>query len=230
MYTAPMSDMHIIQKHIMRRLSENTCLRYADIQPEGVEGNQFSYHLRSLEKQSFIKRCKDGYQLTPKGMVFTGSVSFETFQPRIQPKIVTLVVCKNPEGKYLVYKRNRQPFIGAYGFPYGKIHMGERIEQAAKRELGEKTGVTAKLVKKGVMYLLVKNRDGETIAHTLFHIFLGSDIAGDPLSRTEYGNIHLKTEKELLTESPMPGVPEVLKIAKSKAPGIIFEEHEVVAA
>lgn len=227
MYTIYMS-MHIIQKHIMRKLTVNTCLRYADIQPEGVEGNQFSYHLKTLIQQKLIKRCPGGYTLTPDGMLYTSSVTFETFMVRSQAKVATLVICKNDHGEYLTYHRKRQPFIGMFGFPYGKIHMGETVEQAAMRELSEKTGISATLTHRAIMYLLVRDEDTHVIAHTMFHIFIGSDLRGTPIPQTGYGLITWKTEKELLKEKHMPGVVEVLKLIKSKKPGLLFEEHEIV--
>lgn len=222
--------MHIIQKHIMRKLTVNTCLRYADIQPEGVEGNQFSYHLKTLIKQKLIKRCQGGYTLTSEGMLYTSSVTFETFMVRSQAKVATLVICKNDRGEYLTYHRRRQPFIGMYGFPYGKIHMGERVEEAALRELAEKTGISATLTQRAIMYLLVKNDEGEVTAHTMFHIFTGENLKGTVMPETGYGQISWKSEKDLVKVNPMPGVLEVLKLIKSKKPGLLFEEHEIVLA
>ena len=223
-------SMHIIQKHIMRTLTVNTCLRYADIQPEGVEGNQFSYHLQALLKQKLIKRCTGGYALTADGMLYTSSVTFETYLVRSQAKVATLVICKNDKGEYLTYHRRRQPFIGMYGFPYGKIHLGEKVQEAAERELAEKTGISVKLEQRAIMYLLVRDAEGETIAHTMFHIFIGTDLKGSIVPETGYGLIEWKNEKALLKERIMPGVQQVLKIIKSKKPGLLFEEHEIVLA
>jgi len=214
----------------MRCLVAHPSQRYADMQPEGVEGNQFSYHLRALERQRLIKRTKNGYALTAHGIIYSSGVSFETFAERIQPKIVTLTVCKNNEGKYLVYRRGRQPFIGLFGFPYGKIHLGENIESAAHRELAEKTGIDADLTQRGIMYHLVRDGEGNIIAHMLFHIFVGTNVRGSSVPATEYGDIYWKTERELLKDSPIPGVKDVLSIIKSRKPGILFEEHEATYA
>jgi ADP-ribose pyrophosphatase YjhB (NUDIX family) len=44
----------------------------------------------------------------------------------------------------LLVKRARQPSQGFYAFPGGKVEVGETLEEAAKRELMEETGLQAR--------------------------------------------------------------------------------------
>ena len=218
--------MHVIQKHILRKLVGSRALRYADIKPPRVEGNQFSYHLKTLIRRGYVAKKETGYALTTKGVHYSTQVSFEHFSVRIQPKIATLIVARNSKGEYLTYRRNKQPFLNMDGFAYGKVHLGERIEGAAERELKEKAGITADLVQKGIMYLLVTDKEGEVIAHTLFHVFLGTSPKGETVQESPIGKIRWLSEKELLKQNIMPGVPEALKIAKSASRCLLFEEYE----
>jgi len=48
------------------------------------------------------------------------------------------------QGKILLMRRNFEPFIGCWGMPGGKIHLGEHIEEAVVREVREETGVRAR--------------------------------------------------------------------------------------
>jgi ADP-ribose pyrophosphatase YjhB (NUDIX family) len=47
------------------------------------------------------------------------------------------------QGKILLIRRNFEPFIGCWGMPGGKIHLGEHVEEAVEREVREETGVRA---------------------------------------------------------------------------------------
>lgn len=140
------------------------------------------------------------YSLTSAGRQYADRFSLSAFKERIQPKIVTLIVLKNKskekaksivgnvgenrhENKndnyeYLLYKRSKTPFINHIGFPYGKIHLEERIQDSANRELKEKTGLTAKLKHRGIAYITVHN-ETDLVSHMLCHIFSGTNIEGE---------------------------------------------------
>lgn len=204
----------------------NPLLAYSEMKPAGIEGNQFSYHLKTLVTRGYVKHQGNKYALTTKGVHYSTSVNLEHFFVRIQPKIVTLIVCRNDRGEYLTYTRNKQPFFRMTGFPYGKIHLGETIEHAAVRELKEKAGLTATLTHKGIAYLLTRDPQGEVLAHILAHVFLAEKPAGETAAHANFGTIRWLSEDELLSEHTMPGVREVLTIAKNKHEGLVFEEYE----
>ncbi len=41
----------------------------------------------------------------------------------------------------LLIRREKQPFVGLWGLPGGKIHYGEHLDEAVKREVLEETGL-----------------------------------------------------------------------------------------
>ncbi|MER8379745.1 MULTISPECIES: NUDIX hydrolase [unclassified Mesorhizobium] len=60
-------------------------------------------------------------------------------------KIIPAVsVCVVRENTVLLVKRARPPSQGLYAFPGGKVEAGETLEQAARRELLEETGLQAR--------------------------------------------------------------------------------------
>ena len=172
-----------------------------------------------------VHKAADGYALTTKGVYHCTRVNFDEHTVRIQPKIVTLAVCKSKNGEYLMYRRAKRPFLHMIGFPYGKIHLGESVVAAAEREIIEKTGVSCDLVQKGIAYLLITDAAGEVIEHMVCHVFFGNNPHGEMLAHTKFGSIHWMTEKEILSEGYMPGVPEILKMGTSKKRGLQFAEY-----
>jgi hypothetical protein len=147
--------MHRLQQHILQQLIMNPRLRYAAIKPHEVEGNLFMYHLKQLIKEGLVEKDADGwYQLTTAGKLYSDRLSLKSLTPRLQARIVTLMAVEDGQGHWLFYRRKRQPLFNLVGFPYGKIHLGESVQQAAQRELKEKTGLEAELEHRGVSHVL----------------------------------------------------------------------------
>lgn len=186
--------MHVIQLHILQKLTFVDEARYSELKPEGVESNHFVYHLKSLIGERFVDKTSKGYKLTTQGKRHVGKLSLHTLQPRFQSKIVTVIICQNEKGEYLLMTWKRQPFLGYTAFPYGKTHFGESIREAAARELKEKSGLTAKLTHCGDAYLSIREQ-GELISHMLCHVFLAIKPRGDllPEAKTHairWGTLH----------------------------------------
>lgn len=111
-------DMHRLQQHIIHQLILHPSLRYARLKPDEVEGNLFMYHLRQLMKEGLVTKRSDGqYELAAEGKLYADRLSLQSFTPRVQPKIVTLIACQNEHDEWLLYERKRQPLIGQIGFP-----------------------------------------------------------------------------------------------------------------
>ncbi len=84
----------------------------------------------------------------------------------------------------LLIRRGKAPFIGQWSIPGGGLHEGERLEDAAYREVMEETGVAIRLVGLiGVFEALPKTRAGEGfLRHTLMIDYAAEWVAGDPLA------------------------------------------------
>ncbi len=207
--------MHRLQKHILHQLILNPEQRYADLKPAEVEGNLFMYHLRVLMNEGLVEKCANGhYQLSATGKVYVDRLSLKSFAPRIQPRIVTLMAVRNNAGEWLMYKRKRQPLINMIGFPYGKIHLGETILQAAHRELTEKTGIEAELTHVGDGYAITYEHD-QPISQIMFHLFSGSATGGDLLGPSKFGSPKWLSEEAMADRTLIPNVPELLQLVKA---------------
>ena len=215
--------MHKLQQHILVELIRHDDRRYADLKPGDVEGNLFMYHLRSLMKAGWVTKRADGrYELTADGLRYADGLSLTTLAPRAQPRIVTLIVARNAKGEYLLLRRKRQPMLGMVGFPYGKVHLGESIGQAAARELKEKTGLAAGLVHRGDGYVTTFRGD-EAVSEIFFHLFVASAIHGQLAASSSAGDVFWGTphhdDPELL-----PSVLDLIDLIEPNENKFFFTE------
>lgn len=138
---APGRILHNIQLDIIARLCEESPLRFKQLHPPELPNNVFSYHLKKLLETGYIAQTKDAaYEPTRKARKLLSYVD-ESTRHTGAPTLLTMLLVKDTEGRILLLKRTRQPFPNWYGLPSGMVHFGERIEDAARRELAEKTGI-----------------------------------------------------------------------------------------
>lgn len=212
--------MHPIRRHILYVLIINPEFSYSKLKPQNTESNLFIYHLKQLINEGLVEKINGKYSLTKEGKVFADSLSLKNLSSRIQPKIVTLLVCKNKKGEVLLYKRKRQPFANLIGFPYGKIHLGESVLEAGKRELQEKTGLSANLSHKADVYLTIF--EGKNLlSQMLCHVLVGQTPKGNLISDSEIGQCFW--EKGFKNTLLMPGVKDIYDLVQNPAK-FIFKE------
>lgn len=216
--------MHWIQNYVLQQLILFPDRRYADLKPANIEGNLFMYHLRQLLKAKLVQKRADGlYELTAAGQVYADRLSLKTFKPRIQPRIVTLIACQNYQGQWLLFRRKRQPLIGQVGFPHGKLHEGESVQQAATRELKEKTGLKASLRHCGDGYITIVEH-GSVVSQVMFHCFYGKNPSGRLLTDTKVGHAYWGDPSEVAPDELIKSVPDLIELLRKHPRSRFFAE------
>ncbi len=219
--------VHKIEKQTLNRLIFHTGLRYSQLKPEDVESNHFMYYLKRLITRGYVSKINNRfYDLTNKGRLYTDRLSLKTWKLRVQPKIDTLIICKNRKQEYLLYRRNRQPFFNMVGFPYGKVHLGESITESAHREFKEKTGMDTKLTHRGEAYIIVHEK-GELVTHLLFHVFAASVPDGKLNAQCSIGECFWSKITAIPECELIPGVVEIHKLMQEDKKCPFWAEYKI---
>lgn len=217
--------MHWIQRHILKQLATKEACRYKDLKPESVDGNLFMYHLNQLITGKYIEKNDGSYFLTKEGKKFVGGLSLETGKQTMPPRVFVMIYAKNKEGKVLMYKWNRQPYLGHVSLPFSRIRYGQTIKEAAEQNLQFKTSLTGTLEYAGTTNVVV-NKDGKVATHYIAHIYglepPKGELAADGLTGEPFwGKQEDISEKELVN-----GTQEIIEILE-KHKGIFFEEIQL---
>lgn len=156
----------------MQILRRKEYARFSEMRPEKTDSNLYSYHLNRLISSGYINKTDLGYTLSTNGLRYVEYTN-SNMAVRNQPKITTSILLNNENGDILLTKRLKQPYIGYYGLPLGKIHSNEdkNILESAIRELHEKSGVKYKKLNHiGDIYLKI-HLNKLLISDLLSHVF-----------------------------------------------------------
>ena len=211
-------QFHHIQKGILLSLATNAPQRFTQLQPPRIPNNTFSYHLKKLLDSGYIKPTEKGYILTRKALklIVYGVNQHKT---KSTPRTISLIYITNSDDEILLLSRNNRPFQGWYSLPSGLIHLGETLQDAAQRELLEKTTIETNknLEPAGVIefrYLEQETKDifVHAIAFVYVYNYQGKREALNDIS-TKYGQL---TWSKLGRNHILPEVIEVKKLVESK--------------
>lgn len=211
----------------MLELTRHASRRYSQLRPQDVESNLFMYHLKGLLKAGLIQKANGAYQLSTKGLETVGLLSLSTGKIRLQPKILTAVICKNQAGEHLLARWHRQPNIGQISFVHGMLHFGRTALEMAATELAEKAGLEADLKHRGEVYVRGLRADSVD-RHMLVHVFeaLNPRPSRQNELRPEVAEAFWAPLEQFTQADFVPGFWEIVQIYES-TPGPFFQEITV---
>ena len=106
-----------------------------------------------------------------------------------RPLLAVSVACFR-DGKVLLATRTRPPAKGALTLPGGLVEPGERLTEAALRELREEVGADAEIVGfNGHAERIERDEDGRIKHHYVIASFVARWVAGEPKPGPEAGEI-----------------------------------------
>ena len=128
--------------------------------------------------------------------------------PRPSVTVDIVLLTREPRPRVLLIRRKRDPFAGAWALPGGFIEMDETLEESARRELREETGIEA----------------GE-----LVQVYTFGDPGRDPRGRTISVAYRGHVDAEALRPVAADDAAEVGWFALDALPALAFDHARIIA-
>jgi 8-oxo-dGTP diphosphatase len=132
--------------------------------------------------------------------------SYDYPRPSVTVDIVLLT--REPTPRVLLIRRKRDPFAGAWALPGGFIEMDETLEESARRELREETGIDVS---------------------QLVQLYTFGDPGRDPRGRTISVAYLGHVDAAALTPVAADDAAEVSWFALDALPTLAFDHDRIIA-
>jgi len=124
------------------------------------------------------------------------------------PAVGAIVV---KDGRVLFARRGKEPSYGLWSVPGGAVHLGERLEDATKRELREECGIEIELTPViEVIERMVRDPDGKVQYHYVIVDYLARWVGGELTPSAEALEARWVAPEEFPQLEITRGTPEVV--------------------
>ena len=105
-------------------------------------------------------------------------------------------------GRVLLVKRGGVPLRGLWALPGGQVEPGERLAEAASREVREETGVEISSLRQiGLAEIINRGDDGGIGGHFVLVVFRGEYLSGEPVAGDD------AAEARWIANDELPALP-----------------------
>jgi ADP-ribose pyrophosphatase YjhB (NUDIX family) len=222
-----------IQQMILRRLRTlpaDAGLHFAEINVDSIPSDQFSYHLRQLQRNNLVVKRADGtYSLSAQGKSKAPLIAPHDMRLVSQGYVATrTVLVKQEAGQiyYLLQKRSVSPQQGALTTPGGKMMGGMAVEDAARHYMARQTNLTCTVQLKGMVHFMDEYQN-EMVQDRYFLVFLATDPEGELLEEGPRGeNLWLTYDQIKDAPTALPGLLTIIDMACGET--LRFEERRFI--
>ena len=165
--------MHQIQKILLKRLSQNKGLRYADLTRNYDYEDNVVFHLKQLHDKSYISKKNNLYFINPSGlkMLYKFEIN-DLSDPGVKRYFIGLLIADS-QSNFLI-KSHPQAKDNFYNLPSGWPWFGENINDAFIRIVNNNLGIN---IDPKIIHFVslhsktVKTSNGEVLFDEGFAIF-----------------------------------------------------------
>jgi ADP-ribose pyrophosphatase YjhB (NUDIX family) len=194
---------HQIQRNILLKLIHTPKATFTELLGNERDSNKFAYHLGVLEKNSIILKKDGKYTLSQEGKKLSSFIEGDTGSKAAFPTFNHVLIVKDGN-KILAQKRLKEPFYGYWGLISGKINFGFNIEECAKRDIEEETGLKAGQARFFGVNQSKTFEDGNLLHHHIMFYVELSGISGKLKRTTHKGENQWMTVEEFKSKERFP--------------------------
>lgn len=211
-------QIHPIQVDIITYLTSHPHARYTDLNTTKMTTDHFNFHLTRLLDSDLVKKSEDGkYSLTKNGKKMINTLATGQQLLFDQYKIVVLVICKAKMSgitKFLLQKRQKEPFFGIYDLLSGKVQWTETTQDAAQRILKEKISLPFVPTFSHIKHKIDKDKKGEIIENKFLYVYT-IDLSQQVVKKVQGQNLLWASRSELQKlESIFPDIQQIIQSKK----------------
>lgn len=203
---------HHLQRSIVYQLAFSPKLKFTQLKPDLIDNKLFTYHLKKVVSAGYVAKGEDGlYALTPEGRRL-GTRVLQKQQTLVDgaASVLFLVIRRNEDNQWLLYRRNVHPLLGKTGFMHCAPDYENSITDTAKIKCLERTGVTGDFKPLGGGYFRVF--DGENLeSFTHFTLMVCENAAGTLVQNDEHAEYYWSDEPEFSESLMLPNMPTLVE-------------------
>jgi len=141
-----------------------------------------------------------------------------TRDPRHYPDrpVLAVSVAMWTGSRVLLVRRARPPLAALWSFPGGVVEVGERLKEAAAREVREETGLEVEIDEAIERAEVIRHdADGRVERHYVIIVFAGRYISGTALAGDDADAVRWVDMSELANYELTPDTARILKGGKN---------------
>jgi ADP-ribose pyrophosphatase YjhB (NUDIX family) len=128
-------------------------------------------------------------------------------EPRPANRVLAVsALVTDATGRILLVRRSNPPEAGRWTLPGGRVEPGERLEDAAAREVLEETGLRVRVLSQAGVIERAAPDGGVFEIHSFFAEYTG----GEPVAADDAGGVRWATPEELSRLELTRGLQELL--------------------